>query len=157
MSFIRNRVVSGVAVEGVGLLGSRSLGRGGPEVWLQDSLLGSSGPFSRSDSPSELLPVVHQGIGIVSCGSRSAGKGGCRASSFFPRLLQSPVCNLQGHRGLATGDRPFASQPFCASLPFSHGDSSVGSPVFVREIGWCPWISRTPTFRFRCTRHLSTT
>ena len=129
MSFVRNRGVSRVTVAGLGILGSRSLGCGGPEVRLQDPLSCSSGPFSCSDTSSELLPVVHQGFGVVRCGSRSAGKEGCRASSFFPRLLQSPVCYPQGHRGLAAVDRPFTPQLFCASLLFSHRDCSVGSPV----------------------------
>ena len=121
--------MSGFTVAGLRVLGSRSLGHGGLEVRLRDSLSCSSDPFSCSDTSSELHPVVHQGFGIVRCGGRSAGKGGCRASSFFPRLLQSPHCYPQGHRGLAAGDRPFAPQPFGASLPFSHGDCSVGSPV----------------------------
>ena len=87
-------------------------------------------PFlSSSDTPSELFPIVHPGNGVECCGSRSAGEGSSRASSFFPRLLQSPFRYPQGHRGLAPSDRPLLPQPFCASLPFSHGDGSVGSPV----------------------------
>ena len=45
---------------------------------------------------------------------------------YYSRLFVTP----QGHRGLAAGDRPLPPQPLCASLPFSLGDSSVGSPVF---------------------------
>ena len=105
------------------------MGSGGPEVRLQDSL--SCHPFSLSgsDTPSELFPIVHPGNGVECCGSRSAGEGSSRAGSFFPWLLQSPVRYPQGHRGLASCDRPFTPQPFDACLSFPRGDSTVGSPV----------------------------
>ena len=67
---------------------------------------------------------------VEQCGSRSAGEGSHGTGSFISRLLQLPVCYPpQGHRVLAAGNRPLQPQPFCASLPFSHGDGSVSSPV----------------------------
>ena len=95
MSFIRNRGVSRGTLGGLGVLGRRSLGRGGPEVRLQDSLSWHPFSLSGSDTPPELFPIVHLGNGIEFCSCRSAGEGSTRASSFFPpgyysRLFVTP-------------------------------------------------------------------
>ena len=83
--------------------------------------------------PFRVIPHRPSGNDIERCGSRSAGEESSRASSFFPRLLQSPFCYPQGHRRLVPFDRSLPPQPFYASLPFSHGDGSVGSPVSLSE------------------------
>ena len=131
MSFARNRGLFGEPLEGVGVLGCRPLGCGGPVVRLPCSFPGDSPSFRCPHSPSQRLPVFHQGIGSECCGSGSSRERGNRtcSSSSSSRLLQPPVCYPQSHRGLAAGDRPLPSQPLCSSLPFPYGDSAVGPPV----------------------------
>ena len=85
--------------------------------------------FQCPHSPSQLLPIFHQGIGSERCGGGASRERGSRTCSSFSRLLQPPVCYPQSHRGLAVCDRPLPSQPFCSSLPFSYGNSTVGPPV----------------------------
>ena len=48
---------------------------------------------------------------------------------YYSHLFATP----RGHRRLVPFDRSLPPQPFCASLPFSHGDGSVGSPVSSSE------------------------
>ena len=129
MSFVRNREVSQGTLGGLGVLGGRPVGRGGPTVQLPDSLLCHPFSLSGSNTPSELFPIVHPGNRVEQCDGRSAGEGIHQTGSFNSRLLQPPVRYPQGHRGSAAGNRPLPPQPFCSRLPFSHGDSSVGSPV----------------------------
>ena len=131
MSFARDRGLFGPALEGVGVLGCRPLGCGGPAVRLPGSLPGDSPSFQCAHSLSQLLPVFHQGIGSERCGGGSSCEGSNRTGSSFSRLLQLPLCYPQGHRGLAACNRPLPCQPVCSSLPFSHGDSTVGPPVSV--------------------------
>ena len=129
MSFARNWGLFGEPLEGVGVLGCRPLGCGGPPVRLLCSFSGDSPSFQCPHSPSQLLPVFHRGIGSECCGSRSSRKKGNRTSCSFSRLLQLLLCYPQSHQGLAAGDRPLPSQPLCSSIPFPYGDSTVGPPV----------------------------
>ena len=129
MSFTRNWGLFWEPLEGVGVLGCRPLGCGGPAVRLPCSFPGDSLSFQCPHSPSQLLPVFHQGIGSECCGSGSSRERGNRTCSSFSRLLQLPVCYPQSHRGLAARDRPLPSQPLCSSLPFPYGDSAVSLPV----------------------------
>ena len=129
MSFIRNRGLFGEPLEGVGVLGCQLLGCEGPPVWLPCSFSGDSPSFQCPHSPSQLLPVFHQGIGSECCGSVSSCERSYQTCSSFSRLLQPPVCYPQSHRGLAAGDRHLPSQLLCSSLPFPYGDSTVGPPV----------------------------
>ena len=95
-----------------------------------------SGPFSFATSslfgaapPSELQPLLHLWAGSSRCGVRPGGQGGDITSSSYPRLLQPSLCDSQGRRWVAPGDRPLAPQQFCGCLPFSYGDYTVRSPV----------------------------
>ena len=88
-----------------------------------------SGPFPLSSSslpcsaaPSELQPFFHPWAGSDRCGFRPVGQGGYRACSSFARLLQPSLCDAQGHRWVAPGDRPLAPQRICGYLPLSYGD-----------------------------------
>ena len=131
MSFARNRGLFGEPLEGVGALGCRPLGCGGPTVRLPCSFSGDSPSFQCPHSPSQLLPVFHRGIGSECCGSGPFCEWSDRTCSSFSRLLQPPVCYPQGHRGLTAGDRPLLSQLLCSSHPFPYGDSTVGPPISV--------------------------
>ena len=86
MSFARDRGLFGSTLEGVGVFGYRPLGGGGPAVRLPCSLPSSSLSFQCAHSPSQLLPVFHQGIGSERCGGRSLRKRGNKTCSFS-RLL----------------------------------------------------------------------
>ena len=113
----------------MGVLGCRPLHCGGPAVRLPGSFPCDSSSFQCSHPPFQLLSVFHQGISSDRCGGGSEREGRYRACSPFSRLLQPPLCHPQSHRGLAACRRPLPSQPVCSSLPFSHGDSTVGPPV----------------------------
>ena len=129
MSFACDRGLFGSALEGVGVLGCRSLGCGRHAVRLPRSRLGGSPSFQYAHSPSQVLPVFHQGIGSERCGGGASLERSNRTYSSLSRLLQLPVRYPQGHRELAACNRPLPSQPVCSSLSFSHGDSTVGPPV----------------------------
>ena len=129
MSFARNRGLFGEPFEGVGVLRCRPLGCGGPPIRLLCSFSGDSPSFQCPHSPSQLLPVFHQGIGSECCGSGPSRERSDRTCSSFSRFLQPPVCYPQGYRGLVASDRPLPSQPLCSSLPFLYGDSTVGPPI----------------------------
>ena len=94
-----------------------------------------SGPFSFTTSffdsaaPAELQPLFHPWAGSNQCSVRPGGQGGYRTSSSYTRLLQPSLCDSQGHRWVAPGDRPLAPQRFCGCLPFSYGDYTDRSPV----------------------------
>ena len=130
MSFARDRRLSGSSLGGVGVLGCRPVGCGGPPVRLPGPIFVSSSSFRCSHSTSQLLPVFHQGVSSHCYGSRSPQEGGHRTGpSFFSRLLQLPLCHSQSHQGLAACDRPLPPQPVCSCLSLPHGDSTVGPPV----------------------------
>ena len=95
-----------------------------------------SGPFSFASSslfdsaaPSELQPLFHPWAGSWRCGVRPGGQGGYRTSSSYTSLLQPSLCDSQGHRWVAPGDRPLTPQRFCGCRPFSYGDYTDRSPV----------------------------
>ena len=142
MSFACHRGLFGESLGSMRVLGGRSLGGGGPPVRVPSSLPCVSCSFQCSHSPSELLPIVHQECCSVCCCCRSLCERSDRTCSSFSRLLQSPVCHPQSHRGLAACHRSFVSQPFCSRLSFSHGDSTDGSPV--SPSGGLVGLSRSP-------------
>ena len=125
----QGRGVSGGALGGLGVVGSRCLGGPGSPLQVSDPFPIATSSLSCSDPPSQLQPHFHQGAGVVRCGVRLSGKGGHRDRPSFSGVLQSPFCHSQSHRGLATGHRPCTPQRLGGALQFSHGDCSVRSPV----------------------------
>ena len=107
------------------------MGCGSPLVRLPGSLPCGSCSFQCPHSPSELFPIIHQGIGSECCGCRSQCERSARTFSSFSRLLQLPVYYPQSRQGLAACNRSLTPQPFCSGLSFSHGDSIDSSPVFL--------------------------
>ena len=144
--------MSSGTLEGLGVLGSRRLGCPGSQIRLSDPLPFTSSSLQCSASTSQLQPQFHPGASFVRCGVRTVGQGGHRERVSFTRVLQSPLCYSQSHRGLATSNRPLHPQRLGSRLQFSYGDCPVGSPVSP-----CPWISKTPTSRFLYTRLLAVT
>ena len=163
LSFVRHRGCLGDRWEtreslgDLGKLGARSVGRGGPALRLQDPFSCSSFSLDDSDPPSQLFPDVHQGNRVDRCSDRLDCEGSCRTCSVDSGLLQTVVCYPQSHRGLTPGYRSLASQLLGACLIFTWRRLNRSFSLFIKETGWCPWISRKHTFRFRCTRHLGTT
>ena len=98
----QSRGVSRGTLECLGVVGSRCLGSSGSPLRLSDPFPVTTSSLSCSDSPSQLQPQFRQGPGVVRCGVRISGKGGHRDRTPFPRVLQSPLCHSQSHRGLAT-------------------------------------------------------
>ena len=113
----------------MGVLGSRRLGCPGSQIRLSDPLPFTSSSLQCFASTSQLQPQFHQGSSFVRCGVRTVGQGGHRERASFPRVLQSPLCYSQSHRGLATCNRPLHPQRLGGRLQFSYGDCPVGSPV----------------------------
>ena len=93
-------------------------------------------PFPLSSSfviyaypPSELLPLLHPGVGSRNC-SRSFVIQRChRAGISWPRFLQSPFCHPKGHWRLAADDRSVLPQSFCSAVSLPHGDSPISPPI----------------------------
>ena len=121
--------MSSGTLEGLGVLGSRRLGCPGSQIRLSDPLPFTSSSLQCSASTSQLQPQFHPGSSFVRCGVRTVGQGGHRERASFPRVLQSPLCYSQSHRGLATCNRPLHPQRLGNRLQFSYGDCPVGSPV----------------------------
>ena len=141
----------------LGKLGARSVGRGGPALRLQDPFSCSSFSLDDSDPPSQLFADVHQGNRVDRCSDRLDCEGSCRTCSVDSGLLQTVICYPQSHQGLTPGYRFLASQLLGACLIFTWRRLNRSFSLFIKETGWCPWISRKHTFRFRCTRPLGTT
>ena len=121
--------VSGGALGGLGVVGSRCLGGSGSPLRVSDPFPIATPSLSCSASPAQLQPQFHQGAGVVRCGVRLSGKGGHRDRPSFSGVLQSPLCHSQSHRGLATCHRPLMPQRLGGALQFSHGDCPIRSPV----------------------------
>ena len=76
-------------------------------------------------------PSSIRGMALSAAVADLQEKGAVEPAPSFPGYYSRLFVTRypQGHRGLATCDRPLTPQPFGASLPFSYGDGSVGSPV----------------------------
>ena len=151
----QGRGVSRGTLECLGVVGSRCLGSSGSPLRLSDPFPVTTSSLPCSDSPSQLQPQFHQGAGVVRCGVRTTGKGGHRDRASFSGVLQLPLCHSQSHRGLATCHRPLTPQWLGGTLVFVWRLPSPFSSLSIRGIGWCPWISRTPTSRFLYIRPLT--
>ena len=150
----QGRGVSRGALGGLGVLGSRCLGSPGSPLRVLGPFSFATPSLSCSDPPSQLQPPFHQGAGFVRCCVRLGGEGGHRDRTSFPWVLQSPLCHSQSHRGLAISH---ASTVGWSSPVSTWRLLSPFSNLSVRGIGWCPWISRMPTSRFRFIQLLAVT
>ena len=105
-------------VGGLGILGCRTLGCPGSQGGvfhsfpLPSSFIFNTGPLS------ELLPVLHQGVGSLCGGSRFTVQGGNRTSVFRAWLLLPLICNAEGHGWLGASHRSFSPQPLFRLSPF---------------------------------------
>ena len=90
-------------------------------------LLSSS--VANTYSPSELLPLFRPGVSSRCLRERLTVEGCHRTVILGTRLLQSLICNTEGHGRLAPGHRSLSPQPFCSVVPFSNGDIPVGPPI----------------------------
>ena len=104
------------------VVGGRCLCGASFALRVSGSFLFASSSLSCSVAPSGLQPFYHLWAGSDCCGFRPVGQGGYRACSSFARLLQLSRCDSQGHRWVASGDRPLAPQRLCGCLPLSYGD-----------------------------------
>ena len=120
------RVVSGGAL---GVVGSRCLGCAGIALRVSGPSPFAAPSLCCSAPLTELRPQFHAGAGSCRHSVRFSCEGGNRDRSSFPWLLQPSLCDSQGHRWVATGDRPLAPQRLGGCLPFPHGDHSNRSPV----------------------------
>ena len=77
----------------------------------------------------ELQPQFHQGAGSCRRSVRFGGEGGHRDCASFPGLFQPSLCDPQGHRWVASGDRPLTPQRLGGCLPLPHGDYLNRSPI----------------------------
>ena len=117
-------------VGGLGILGRRTLGSPGSQGGVFHSFpLPSSFVFD-TGPPSELLPVLHQGVSSLCGGSRFTVQVSDRTSVFGAWLLQPLICNTEGFGWLAAGHRSFSPQPLRPTIAISYGDSAVGPPIF---------------------------
>ena len=129
LSFVCHREVSRGSLGGLGVMGGRSVGCGGPVLRLQDPFSCPSFSLDGSDSPSQLFSNVHPGNRVERCSDRLDCEGSSCTHSFNSGLLQPVVCYPQSHCGLAPGYRSLAPKPLGSCLSFSHGDGSVGASV----------------------------
>ena len=128
MSFAHDRGLFGSALEGLGVLGCRPLGFGGPVVRLPGSLPGGSPSFQCVHSPSQLLPVFHQGLALSAALAELRAKGAIEPAplslGYYSHLFVTPKVT-GGWRPVI--DLSHLNRPVRVS--FSHGDSTVGPPV----------------------------
>ena len=117
------------------VVGDRCLGGAGIALRVSGPFPLSSSSLPCSAAPSELQPFFHPWAGSDRCGFRPVGQGGYRACSSFTRLLQPSLCDAQGHRWGAPGDRPLAPQRLCGCLHF-HTETTQTILQSLREGGW---------------------
>ena len=110
-------------------MGGRCLGGAGFAIRVSGPFPLSSSSLPCSAAPSELQPFFRLWAGSDRCGFRPVSQGGYRACSSFARLLQPSLCDAQGHRWVAPGDRPLAPQRICGCLPLSYGDHPNRSSI----------------------------
>ena len=122
------RVSSGT-LECLEVVGSRCLGSTGPVLRVSGPFPFAAPSLFCSAPPSQLQPQFHPEAGPFGRGVRFGGEGGHRDRTSFPGVLQSSFCDPQGHRWVASGDRPLTPQRLGGHLPFSYGDCSDRAPV----------------------------
>ena len=125
----QGRGVSSRTFEGLGVVGFQSLGGTCSPLRVSGPLSFTTPSLFCSAPSAELQPQFRLWAGSCRCGRGSAGEGGNRACTSFPGLLQPSLCDSQGHRWVAPGDRPLTPQQLGGCRPFPHGDYPVCSPI----------------------------
>ena len=93
MSFVRHWGLSCESLGGLGVLGSRSVGRGGLAVRLPDSFSCSSISLPCSDTPTELFPFVYPGSCsdmVVDMRVKGAIEPAPSSPGYYSRLFVTP-------------------------------------------------------------------
>ena len=119
---------SGV-LESMGVSRCRTLDSSGSPGRLHSPFHPSSSFIIYADPPSELLPLLHLGVGSCCCSRRFVVQRCHRARISWPRFLQSPFCHPKGHWQLEAGYRSVLPQSLCLAVSFPHGDSPVSPPI----------------------------
>ena len=104
----------------------------GAEPWVIQVLnVGYQLPFtSRPPLSPTLIPLPSYSPSSVRGLALSVSVEGCHRTGILrTRLLQSTLCNTEGHGWLAPGYRSLSPQSFCAVVPFSYGDSAVSPSI----------------------------
>ena len=125
----QSRVFFVLPVGGLGILGRRTLGSPGSQRGVFHSFPLPSSVVFNTGPPSELLPVLHQGVGSLCGGSRFTVQSSDRTSVFGAWLLQPLICNTEGHGWLVASHRSFSPQPLHPTFSISYGDGQVGPPI----------------------------
>ena len=110
-------------------MGFRSLGGTGSPLQV-------SGPISFTTPLSSVplplpsySPTSVRGLALAAVVEALQVKEAIELCTSFPGLLQLSLCDSQGHRWVAPGDRPLTPQQLGGCLPFPHGDYPVCSPI----------------------------
>ena len=114
---------------GLGIRGLRTLGSPGSQGGVFHSFPLLSSFVINTGPPSELLPVLHQGVGSLCSGCRFTVQSGNRTSVFGAWPLQPLICSTEGHGWLAASHRSFSPQPLHLTISLSYGDGTVGPPI----------------------------
>ena len=154
----QGRGVSRGALGGLAVVGSRCLGSSGPALRVSGPFSFAAPSLSCSDPLSQLQPQFHQGAGFVGCGVLLGGEGGHRDRASFPWVFT--VASLSLPKSPGVGD--WSSISHASTVGWSSRVStwrplSPFSNLSIWGIGWCPWISRMPTSRFRFIQLLAVT
>ena len=116
-------------LEGLRILGLRTMGGSGSKGWVYSPFCFPSSSFTYAYPPSELRSLFHSGSRSFLCSQRLAFQGCHRTGIPGTRLLQSPFCNTESHGRLASGYRALSPQSFCSAVSFLYGDCAVGAPI----------------------------
>ena len=119
---------SGV-LEAMGIPRCRTLDCSGSMGSLHSPFPLSSSVVIYADPPSELFPLLCQGVSSSCCSERLIVQRCHRAGISRTRLLQSPFRYPEGHQRLAVSYRSVLPQSLCSAVSFPHGDSRVRRPI----------------------------
>ena len=108
--------------------GSGCLGREGLARGIQDPVLSRTSLIRPTPPHAVLFPVFHQGKSLGEGVPRSPPQTSHRTGSSDSRLLQSPICGLEGFQGVAPHHRPVYPEHVHCISALSYGDSSVRPP-----------------------------
>ena len=126
---LQGRGVFGCALGGLGSLGRRTMGHSGSQGRLSATFPLPSSSVAYTNSPSKLLPLLRPGVSSLCLSRRLVVERCHRTGILGTRLLQSTLCNAEGHGRLAPGYRSLSPQLVCSVVPFLNGDFAVGPSI----------------------------
>ena len=139
-----------VSLEGLGIVGCRTLGCAGSQGQVQDAHCPPTSAISGAASPSELFSLFHLGVSSRCCCERLAPEGCHQACITEPGYYSRHFVTLK----VTGGWRPVINLSRLNRFTFVWRPSCRSSSLCVPGIGLFPSTFRMRTYRFLSIRNL---